>query len=66
MTTDNLQTKNINLLIATFSALGGLALFLGYMHNKKHAKLQEEVLNLDKEIKRLELEEKRNGKKNTI
>ena len=66
MTTDNLQTKNINLLIGMVSALGGVALFMGYLHTKKHAKLQEEVLNLDKEIKRLELEEKRNGKKNTI
>ena len=58
--TNKIQTKNINLLIATFSALGGLALFLGYMHNKKHAKLQQEVLNLDKEIKKLELEKKKN------
>lgn len=66
MTTDNLQTKNINLLIGMVSALGGVALFMGYLHTKKHSKLQEEVLAIDKEIKRLELEEKRNGKKNTI
>jgi hypothetical protein len=58
--TDKIQTKNINLLIAAFSALGGLALFMGYMHTKKHAKLQEEVLFLDKEIKKLELEKKKN------
>jgi hypothetical protein len=66
MTTDNLQTKNINLLIGMVSALGGVALFMGYLHTKKHSKLQEEVLAIDKEIKRLELEEKRNGKKNAI
>jgi hypothetical protein len=48
------------------SALGGVALFMGYLHTKKHSKLQEEVLAIDKEIKRLELEEKRNGKKNAI
>jgi hypothetical protein len=66
MTTDKLQTKNINLLIGMVSALGGVALFMGYLHTKKHSKLQEEVLAIDKEIKRLELEEKRNGKKNSI
>lgn len=66
MTIDRLQTKNINLLIGLVSALGGVALFMGYLHTKKHSKLQEEVLAIDKEIKRLELEEKRNGKKNTI
>jgi hypothetical protein len=66
MTIDRLQTRNINLLIGLVSALGGVALFMGYLHTKKHSKLQEEVLAIDKEIKRLELEEKRNGKKNTI
>jgi hypothetical protein len=60
MTIDKIQTKNINLLIAAFGALGGIALFMGYLHTKKHSKLQEEVLALDKEIKRLELEKKRN------
>lgn len=60
MTIDRIQNRNINLLIAAVGALGSIALFMGYIHTKKHSKLQEEVLSIDKEIKKLELEKKRN------
>jgi hypothetical protein len=59
MTLDDRQQKSINLLIAAISALGGIALFMGYIHTKRHSKLQDEILLLDKEIKTLELANKK-------
>ena len=59
---DSAQNRTINILIAAVSALGGIALFLGYLHQRRHSKLQEEVMTLDKQIKEIELERKKNGK----
>ena len=59
---DSAQNRTINILIAAVSALGGIALFLGYLHQRRHSKLQEEVMMLDKQIKEIELERKKNGK----
>lgn len=59
---DSVQNRTINLLIAAVSALGGIALFMGYLHQRKHSKLQQEVLELDKQIKEIELARKKNGK----
>lgn len=59
---DSVQNRTINILIAAISALGGIALFMGYLHTRKHSKLQQEVLELDRQIKEIELARKKNGK----
>lgn len=59
---DASQNRTISILIGAVSALGGIALFMGYLHDRKHSKLREEILLLDKEIKQIELERKKNGK----
>lgn len=56
---DSAQNRTITILIAAVSALGGIALFLGYLHQRRHSKLQEEVMMLDKQIKEIELEKKK-------
>lgn len=57
------QNKYIGLLFTGFIALGGLAAFLSYRESAKHSKIKEEILNLDKAIKELELHQKINGSK---
>ncbi len=59
---DIVQSKQIKFILAALFALGGLSAFLVYLDNKKHAKLRAEVMDLEKEIKKLELEKLKNGK----
>jgi hypothetical protein len=63
MTTDKIQSKNINLLFGLVGALGALSIFLSYINQRKHNKIKEELLNLDKQIKVLEIQEKTNNLK---
>lgn len=55
MRTDKGQDQAINILIASISALGGVALMLGYFNQKRHLKLANEIQIIDKQIKELEL-----------
>ena len=57
------QGKAIGYLVAISVILTGVVGILAYLQSKKHAKLNEEVLNLDKEIKMLELAMKTNQAK---
>ena len=38
MTTDKIQSKNINLLFGLVGALGALSIFLSYINQRKHNK----------------------------
>ena len=62
MRTDKGQDRVINILIASISALGGVALMLGYLNQKRHLKLTNEIQILDKQIKELELKKLQNNK----
>jgi hypothetical protein len=62
MRTDKGQDRVINILIASISALGGVALMLGYLNQKRHLKLANEIQVLDKQIKELELKKLQNNK----
>ena len=55
MRTDKGQDRVINILISSISALGGVALMLGYLNQKRHLKLANEIQIIDKQIKELEL-----------
>lgn len=57
---DAKQGKSIGYLIAGITALTGIVGVLAYLENKKHNKINDEVLSLDKQIKTLELEIKKN------
>lgn len=59
---DITQNKQIKFLIAALISLGGLAAFLAWMDNKKHEKLKGEIMELEKNIKLLQLEKLKNGK----
>lgn len=59
---DIVQGKQIRFILTALFALGGLSAFLVYLDNKKHSKLKTEVMNLEKQIKELELERMKNGK----
>ena len=54
------QTKAIEWVIGGLAALGGLTAFIVYLENKKHKKLELEILNLDKSIKELQLYKMKN------
>ena len=58
---DLLQDKKINWLIAGFAILGSIVAVVAYIDQKKHNDLQKEVIELDKELKRLQLEKIKNG-----
>jgi hypothetical protein len=60
---DLLQEKKIKWLFAGLTALGGLVGILLWLDQKKHNKVQREIFELDKQIKSLELERLKNGKK---
>ena len=62
MSVDIAQNKQIRLLMTAFLGLGGLSAFLVYLDNKKHERLKSEIMNLEKEIKGLQLERLKNGK----
>ena len=56
------QGEQIKILFTALFALGGLSAFLVYLDNKKHSKLKSEVMNLEKQIKQLELAKMQNNK----
>jgi hypothetical protein len=58
---DLLQDRKINWLIAGFAILGSIVAVVAYIDQKKHNDLQKEVFELDKELKRLQLEKIKNG-----
>lgn len=60
MTVDARQAKAINIIIVMVTTLTAVVGVLAYLENKKHAKINDEVLRLDKEIKILELAKKKN------
>jgi hypothetical protein len=49
------QQGQLGLAFGLLTALGGLTAFLAYLETKKHSKLQEEILKLDRNIKELQL-----------
>ena len=57
------QEKRMNLIFGLVAALSGLAAILIYIDNRRHSKVQEELFTLDKELKELQLQELKNGKK---
>lgn len=58
---DLLQDRKINWLIAGFAILGSIVAVVAYIDQKKHNDLQKEVIELDRELKRLQLEKIKNG-----
>lgn len=58
---DLLQEKKIGWLIGAFAVLGTVVAVVAYIDQKKHNQLQKEVIELDKELKRLQLEKIKNG-----
>jgi hypothetical protein len=60
---DLLQEKKIKWLFAGLAALGGFVGILIYINQRKHNQVEREIFELDKQIKSLELEKLKNGKK---
>ena len=60
-TFDLLQEKKIGWLIGAFAVLGTVVAVIAYIDQKKHNQLQKEVIELDKELKRIQLEKIKNG-----
>lgn len=58
---DLLQEKKIGWLIGAFAVLGTVVAVIAYIDQKKHNELQKEVIELDKELKRFQLEKIKNG-----
>lgn len=58
---DLLQEKKIGWLIGAFAVLGTVVAVVAYIDQKKHNQLQKEVIELDKELKRLQLDKIKNG-----
>jgi uncharacterized membrane protein (DUF106 family) len=58
---DLLQEKKIGWLIGAFAVLGTVVAAIAYIDQKKHNQLQKEVIELDKEIKKLQLNKLKNG-----
>jgi hypothetical protein len=58
---DLLQEKKIGWLITSFAILGTIVAVATYMNQKKHNQVERELFDLDKEIKRLQLERMKNG-----
>ncbi len=61
-TFDLLQEKKIGWLITAFAVLGTVVGVIAYMDQKQHNSLQKELIDLDKEIKRIQLDKLKNGK----
>lgn len=53
--TDIRQQGQLGVLFGLLAALGGITAFLAYIEKKKHSKLEDEILQLDKNIKQLQL-----------
>ena len=58
------QNKTIEWIIGGLAALGGLTAFIVYLENRRHKKLELDILNLDKEIKSLQLYKLKNNTEN--
>jgi hypothetical protein len=58
---DLLQEKKIGWLIGALGVLGTIVAVIAYIDQKKHNELQKEVIELDKELKSLQLEKIKNG-----
>jgi hypothetical protein len=58
---DLLQEKKIGWLITSFAILGTIVAVATYMNQKKHNQVERELFDLDKEIKKLQLERMKNG-----
>lgn len=57
---DTSQGKSISYIIASVTVLTGIIGVLAYLETKKHAKINDEVLALEKQIKTIELALKKN------
>jgi pyruvate/2-oxoglutarate dehydrogenase complex dihydrolipoamide acyltransferase (E2) component len=61
---DILQNNRINLAIALITGIGAITGVLLYLEQKKHSTIQKEIMDLDKNIKELQLRQLKNGKSN--
>jgi hypothetical protein len=61
---DLLQNNRINLAIALITGIGAITGVLLYLEQKKHSTIQKEIMDLDKNIKELQLRQLKNGKSN--
>jgi hypothetical protein len=59
---DLLQNNRINLAIALITGIGAITGVLLYLEQKKHSTIQKEIMDLDKNIKELQLRQLKNGK----
>jgi len=50
--------RSVSLAIASVAALGGIIAVIGYFDRKKHEELKGEIMELDKNIKLLDLDHK--------
>lgn len=53
--TDRKQQATINIMVGVITLLTAVVGVIAWWENKKHSKINDEVLKLDKEIKTLEL-----------
>jgi|694.fasta_scaffold25292_11 hypothetical protein len=60
------QDRRLSLLFVTLTALTALVGTLAFIESKKHAKLNDEILALDKEIKTIELALKKKEASNNL
>ena len=58
---DILQEKKIGWLMGAFAVLGSVVALAAYLNQKKHNQVERELFEMDKEIKRLQLEKMKNG-----
>jgi hypothetical protein len=58
---DSKQEKRLNFLFGLIAALSGIAAIMIYIDNRRHSRVQEEILSLDKELKELQIREIKNG-----
>lgn len=61
MTLDFVQSKQIKNVIIALSALGGIVAIMAYIDQKRHNKIKEEIMSIDKEIKELQLSKLKNS-----
>ena len=60
-TFDLLQEKKIGWLMGAFAVLGSIVALAAYINQKKHNQVERELFEMDKEIKRLQLEKMKDG-----
>lgn len=61
MNIDQVQNRKITLIMVGLAALGGLTAFLIYLDKKRNRAIQDEILQLDKNIKELQLQKLKKG-----